>query len=104
MSKDKQASESPEPELRAPEEWCARRQLYALTRKHMGAPQTKIPCWQHACASAMGGWAQHRHDADAPFLLSEADYLAALKAAEAPPYRPPLGAISPYCTLTHAKE
>lgn len=40
--------------------------------------------WQHAAAAQLHGWGLHEHHAGAPILLSQADYEAALKAAEAP--------------------
>jgi len=63
------------------------------------------PLWQHACAVVLHGWAEHAYHEAGPIMLSEADYLAAIKAAQKVvlckdgksqpiPYK---GALSPHC-------
>ena len=99
MSDDKKAKPkaSKSAEKLTPDAWAQR--LGKLdTFKCMGRT-IKQPSWQHAVADVNCGWRQHQHDANEPFQLTEADYLAALEAAEAPPYKPPAGARSPFCKL-----
>ena len=86
---------------RTPDEWMARLQNYTLGRKLGKLSRAKMPTWQHSCADAMSGWTQHKHDANEPYRLTQKDYEGALKAAEAPPYKPPKGAISPHCKIKH---
>lgn len=83
-----------------PDEWMHVLRHFTLGPKCGKRTRRKLPSWQHSCASAVCGWEQHKHDAGEPLKLSRKDYEGALKAAEAPPYRPPSGARSKYSKIT----
>lgn len=101
MSKqdEKPAIKSKPEELKPPEVWCFELGLHSKpklskNRKLMLSPA--IPSWQHGAASALHCWEFHEHHANGPMLLSKSDYLAALKAAEGPSYKPHPAALSPH--------
>lgn len=95
------AAPKKEDDKRTPDEWMARLQKYTVGPRMGKLGRRKLPLWQHSAADAICGWSQHKKDANEPFKLTEAAYLAALKASEAPPYRPPKEARSPYLKLNH---
>jgi len=101
MSKqDEKPSPKPEPAvLKSPEDWCFALGLHSrpkLSKDKKLKLADAVPCWQHGAANGLHAWQYHEHHAGGPLLMSEADYRAALKAAEKAPYVPHPPALSPY--------
>jgi len=98
MSKD---NDKPlvKPEVKSPEDWCFALGLHSrpkLSKDKKLKLSNAVPCWQHGAAAGLHCWHLHEHHAGSPLLMSESDYLAALKAAEGPTYEPHKPALSPY--------
>ena len=88
---------APPPDKFTPDEH-ARRQGNMITGSKVGAMKAPVcHCWQHSAAANLHGWGSHAHHAGEPIKMTEADYLAALKAASVHPYVPHPGALSPHC-------
>jgi hypothetical protein len=60
--------------------------------------------WQHNCAAALHGWADHEHHAGAPIRITAKAYRNALRAAAGPDatgdYVAHQAALSPHCPHT----
>ena len=88
-----------EPKRQPPEVWCHELRLFKagrLSKDKSIMLSPAIPNWQHGAAAALHCWDLHEHHAGGPLLLTESDYLAALKAAEGPSYKPHAAALSPH--------
>jgi len=89
----------PKVEKLPPDVWCQRLGLFKAGKSSKDRSvivSPAIPCWQHGAAAGLHAWELHEHHAGGPMLLSESDYLAALKAAEGPTYKPHAAALSPH--------
>lgn len=93
----------PDAERLTPREWAQK--LGHITAKRLNTPDVVEPTHPfYAAADALHGWtadAHHNQGAKA-FKLTQADYLAALKAAAEYPCVPAHGAaITPSCPIKH---
>jgi len=102
MSKDSEKRinvSPPKADKKPPEVWCFELGLHSkprLSRNKALRLSPAVPCWQHGAASGLHCWELHEHHAGGPLMLTESDYLAALKAAEGPQYKPHAAALSPH--------
>lgn len=97
---------TPEPEQLSPQEWAKRLgqvRFAWLPSERPTNEKAAIYTAAHASAVVLHGWAQHEHHEGKPIQLSEADYKAALLAAQAAhpvtkderdAYRPHVAALS----------
>lgn len=86
----------PEPVKLTPEQWAEKLGQVRKAPQHQPQLRTHY-AWQHAAASSLHGWEQHAHHyQNAPLLLTQADYQAALDAAAEYPAKPAhAAALSP---------
>jgi hypothetical protein len=90
---------APQAEKLPPDVWCQRLGKFAPGKQSKDGSvvlSPAIPAWQHGAAAGLHAWELHEHHAGGPLLVTESDYLAALKAAEGPTYEPHKPALSPY--------
>jgi hypothetical protein len=103
-----------EPERLSPQEWAARLGQIAKLRAPLG--EKYFADYRHGMARAIHGWGGsgtpgqpppgggYEYHEGRPFLLTLADYQAALKVAEsAPPYKPHKPALTDYAPLEYRK-